>query len=264
MTPLNPPPDDIDRDAIHPDIADDADDGDEYELEPPDASVVSAEDRLAQETIAAAEQTIDIDELYREDERRLEIESIDEWISKFRFQFRVKHLLVATAIVAILLSLRPGTALLLGVLASVGGLLLYLAWKEKEHEAAMEEKRRRLYAQRRAQRAEREHAPDAEPGDVPDAAPVERTEIPLSEKLLSLCSPREALIASFTAAVVLGLLGITFGAAVMATCLGIIAVGGILVQAIGVDMPRMVVLCWWLLLVLYVVVSIILAIVGNV
>lgn len=279
MASSHPPPDDIDRESFYSTESDDPDDGDDYELEPPDEEVLAAEQRRAEEVVASAEQFIDVDELLREDERHLEIEVIDEWIRNFRFQFRVKHLLIATAVVAILVSVAhygAGTVILLAALVLVGGVLTYLAWREKEHEAAMEQRRQQLYAQRRANvgrnllpecpMSDAVHVEPAgesvgEPSD--DAAHAVQPRTSFLQRLLSFCSPQELLIASISAAVLLGLLGTLFGTAVMATCLGIVALIGVAVQALGIDMPRVVALGWWLLLVLYVLVSLLLVVWGS-
>ena len=103
-------------------------------------------------------------------------------------------------------------------------------------------------------------APDLDARDP--EKPIEKR-ISFPQKLLGICSPKELLVASIGAAIVLGLLGTLFGAAVMATLLGVIALVGLAVQAVGIDMPRVVALGWWLLLVLYVVVSILLVAAGS-
>ena len=63
-----PSPDDIDRDRIY--TADVEDDDAELELEPPDAEVLAAEERRAQEAIDATMMSVDIDEIYRDADRR--------------------------------------------------------------------------------------------------------------------------------------------------------------------------------------------------
>lgn len=268
MAASHPPPDDVDREAFYASGSDDPDDGD-YELEPPDEEVLTSERRRAEEMVASVQKSIDVDELMREDQRHLEIEVIDDWIRNFRFRFQVKHMLAATAVLAILISVahyRPGTMMLLVGMAFVGGVLTYLAWKEKEHEAAMDERRRQLYAQRRAQ-VGRNLPPQSAPSDAAQDIPAIDTAPPKSsfvQRLLTFCSPRELLIASVGSAILLALLGGLFGAAVMATCLGIVALVGVVVQALGIDMPRIVALGWWLLLVLYVLMSLLLVVWGSV
>src|SRR5437016_2985549 len=68
-------------------------DEEEYELDLPDPSVVSAEERHAKEVAESVRASIDIDEIYREAERERGAEILEEWIRNFRFRFQVKHLL---------------------------------------------------------------------------------------------------------------------------------------------------------------------------
>jgi hypothetical protein len=60
------------------------------------------------------------------------------------------------------------------------------------------------------------------------------------------------------AAVVLGVLAL-IGPDKMALALGIVALLGLVVQTAGLDPPRMIVLGWWILLVLYLAVGVIAA-----
>jgi hypothetical protein len=148
------------------------------------------------------------------------------------------------------------------VLISVGGLLTYLSWKEKEHEAAMAERRRQQYAKRQAPAGGTpDAAADAAPSVVPTAVGSPR--LSFTQQLFTICTPKELLIAAIAAVVLLTLLGSLLGVAVMATCLGILALLGVVTQAVGVDMPRLVALGWWVLLVLYVLISAILAVSGG-
>lgn len=269
MTHPNSPPDDVNRDAFYATGSEEPDDDADYELEPPDPDVLSSEQRLAAERMAAAARSIDVDELMREDHRRIDLELVDEWMKDIRFQFQIKHMLWATAAVAILVAVAQYSlwaSVLLAVLAAIGGMLIFLSSKEREHEAAVAERRRQQYAKRQA-------PTDKQPNAEPDAdSEVEQSPEPpaivsprptFTQQLFSVCTPKELLIASIAAVVVLALLSSLLGVAVLATCLGILALLGVVIQAIGVDMPRGVALGWWLMLVLYIVISVILAATGG-
>jgi hypothetical protein len=65
----------------------------------------------------------------------------------------------------------------------------------------------------------------------------------------------ELMIAMTTAAVIFGLVQI-LGGEVAATMLGFIALAGLLVHALGYEPPDVVVLGWWMILALYVLLSI--------
>jgi hypothetical protein len=269
MPPSNPPSDDVDRDALYSSDAIEPDDA-HYELEPPDPDVLSSEQRMAAERIAAAARSIDADELLREDVRRLDIEVVDDWMRTLRFQFQIKHMLWATAFVALLVAVGNyswWSSILLGVLITVGGMLTFLSWKEKEHEAVVAERRRQLYAKRDTPAgATADAAPsDATPAEAaqsPEPAAPRSPQPPLVQQLLSFCTPRELLVASIVAVVLLALVGSLLGVATMASCLGILALVGVAIQAVGVEMPRIVTLSWWLMLVLYILLSAILVLTG--
>src|SRR6185295_6163460 len=101
-------PDNLDRDKMY--RADDDDNDVEYEVEPPDPQVQAAAERRLEESIAAVKYHIDIEDIYREHEGR-DAQSLDHLLKdvNFRFQFQVKHLLIGTAILAVLLSLTQAT-----------------------------------------------------------------------------------------------------------------------------------------------------------
>src|SRR4051812_44238277 len=139
------------------------DDDAELELEPPDETIEERQKQLALNAIRAR---IDIDEIYRDADRDRGGEILENWIRNFRFQFQLKHLLIATAVLAIILTLIKlelfWTTLIVGVMLSVGGLYAYLHWEEKKHEIEADRKRQALYARRRAQMAANMGAPLAE------------------------------------------------------------------------------------------------------
>jgi hypothetical protein len=266
-------PEDLDRDNMYSAGSDgDDDDGLEYELEPPDADVLAAEQRRADEAVAEVKKSIDIDEVYREFEGRRDAEIIQGWLKNFRFQFQVKHMLIATGVVAILLTLaRFGMLLSLlvwTVMLGVIGVTLYLQWQEKLRQDEVDRRRRQIYAERRARL--RPRGADDRPADGESALPApaapsvdefdqvrRRAARSTFEFKFSL---RELLISITAAAVLLGLVRLLGGPQYVATLLGFVALVGLVVHALGYEPVGIVAFGWWILLVLYIVLSIVTAI----
>jgi hypothetical protein len=268
-----------DRDEFYLSKADaEDDDGDDYELEPPDAEVVAAEERRGREAIDASRTTIDIDEIYRDAGRQRADEILESWFKdfKFRFRFQVKHLLIATAVLAIVLTLARlqmlGTVAVLLVMFSVAGLFFYLQWQEKKAEDEATRRRHEMYERRRAHfenmksgrtdAAETRVAADSEgiTSARPGAADAAWEEAVSREPFRFRFSLAELMIAMTTAAVVLGLLYLLGTPSNTATLLGFVALVGLVVHALGFEPPSIVVLGWWLILVLYVLLSILAAV----
>ena len=121
-------------------IVDDGDD--EYELEPPDEHVTSQTKARSEEALLKAEQSVDVDQFYRE------LNSVGDWDNlptNFQAKFSILHLLIAITVVAICLGiwqagwLNQGGSAVLVVLTLVGltGTHLYLNWKEKKRQAEL-------------------------------------------------------------------------------------------------------------------------------
>jgi hypothetical protein len=246
-----------------------ADEGDDYELEPPDADVIAGEERRAQEVIEASQATIDIDEIYRDAARQRSDEILENWFrdGKFRFRFQVKHLLIATAVLAIVLTLAKwqvlGTVAVITVMLSVAAVYFYFQWQERKAEDQAARRREEMYARRRAQMHK-----VAGGGPAAPAAAAARTdptpaidddvwqEARTSEKFRFQFSVGQMMAAMTTAALIFGLVRLLGGAENAATVLGFIALLGLFVQGVGFRPPSVVVLGWWLILVLYVLLSI--------
>lgn len=133
------------------------DDGEDYELEPPDAEVIAAEAERGREAIEASRANINIDEIYRDAGRQRSEEILENWFKdfQFKFRFRIKHLLIAAAALAIILTLWRfgllGTAIVLLMMISVFGLYSYFSWQEQRAEDEATRRREEMYARRRAQ-----------------------------------------------------------------------------------------------------------------
>lgn len=264
-----PPTDDLDRDRFYTRDADV--DGDEYELEGPDPAVLAAEKRRAEEVVASTKRSIDIDEIYREADRSPSSELLENWFRNFdfRFRFQVKHLLIATAVLSILLTLWQlewlGTALVLLVMGGVIGSYLYLQWKDKQHQDAAAERRRRLYAERRDAQENAGAAIDTAIAPATTAAaPLPANEVDEAwqkamheQRFRFQFSLKQLLAVMVCAAVVMGMVRILGGPQETASILGMIALVGLVVHAAGFDPPAVVALGWWLLLLMYVVLSIV-------
>ncbi len=144
--------DELDRQSFYRGEAPDATDEDEYELEPPDEEIIAGEKRRAAAAVEEASMAVDVDALYREN-TSVTMDEIESHLREmqFKFQFGVKHLLIAMTVVA--LAFIVGRFLLGGflpllivltftVLASAYGFIL---WKENERRKEWEAKRDELY-----------------------------------------------------------------------------------------------------------------------
>jgi hypothetical protein len=269
--------DDLERDKFYTEPP--AADEDEYELEEPDPAVDEARKQAILQSI---ERRIDLDEVYRESERNRGSEILEGWLrnlSSFRWQFRIKHLLILTAVVAIALTLVRlhlfWPALIVGIMLSVAGLYFYLNLQDRKQQAEADRKREELYAKRRAQfgPAATGHVvggPVTEPSSAVEQFPQLPNE---TDRIWQEAAEREAFRFQFSlrelilvmtiAAVVLGMMQWLGGPAGMATVLGLAALVGLFVFAMGYEPPQVVVFVWWIMLVFYILVSFFAAVWGG-
>jgi hypothetical protein len=152
------------------------------------------------------------------------------------------------------------------MMVSVAGLYLYLQWQEKKQRDEADRRRQEMYARRRAP-LEKQGGPATDSGDdvksepitAPPALPNETDQVwqesMAQEKLRIHFSLREMMLAMTAAAMILGLVHALGGAANAATLLGFVALIGLVVHALGFEPPEIFVLGWWLMLVLYVLLS---------
>lgn len=245
---------------------------DEYELEPLDPAVVSAEKRHAKEVVEQVRASIDIDEVYREAERNRGTEILENWARNFKYRFHIKHLLIATAVLVIAIALAKLGYLVFAVtilvIGSITGLYFYLNWQERKQQAEAYEKRQELYAQRR----KRLQAKGGESVDDEPLEPIELTPPPVSsspseaadmweespapEPMRIRFSLRSLMIAMTVAAVSLGMIHYLGGPGPTATILGLIAFAGLVIVALGFEPAQALILGWWFILLLYVVLTI--------
>jgi hypothetical protein len=243
----------------------DDEDGD-YELEPVDPEVIAAEQRRAAEAIDAHRTAIDVNEVYRDVDANRDSEILQELVGRlrnFRFQFQIKHLLIATAVAAVLLTLhklgiRLVTFFALLIMGGVAGLTIYLKWEENKRQEEADRRRQKMYAARRAHQARLSGQAVVEEADdeLPPPDPPEQTkQLAAARQFQFKFSLQQLLLAITCAAVLLGLITALGGEFNAATLCGLVALFGLAVPAFGYRPPEIVVFGWWALLVLYVVLS---------
>jgi hypothetical protein len=264
--------DDRERDPLKSSTSDPADESEEYEVEPPDPQILAAHERHAQQTMESTRMAIDIDEIYRDVEHDRGREILEGWFRNLPRRFQIKHLLIATAVLAILLTLAKlglMVIVVIGAMLSIAGVFLYLQWQERKQQEAANQRRQEMYARRRAQLGEAHPAETnapavAEPAEQPpEPSPAATNEI--DEAFQKARRSREfhfrftlqQLLAAITgAAILFGLVHLLGGPSPAASLLGLVALLGLVVHALGFEPPEVVVLGWWLILVMYVALSI--------
>lgn len=260
------PPDDLDRDKLYSADAVDDDDDDDLELEPVDPEVIAAEERRAAAAINAHRTTIDVNEVYRDVDANRDsavLHDLAERLRNYRFQFQIKHLLIATAVAAIVLTLhklgmRFFTMFALLVMGGVAGLTIYLKWEENKRQEEADRRRQKMYAERRAHQARLSSQVVEEEVDdeAPAAAAVQAATPPTpAQQLQFRFSLQQLLLAITCAAVLLGLTAMLGGTSNAATLCGLVALAGLAVPALGYRPPEIVIFGWWVLLAIYVVLS---------
>lgn len=218
--------------------ADDADDF-EYEIEPPDADVVLAAQRRAEEDLATAERVIDVDAVYRDLDNR---EGRDGAWEPGDLRFSLKHLLIGTTAVGVLLGIWSAGLLsgqlfacFIGVsLVTLGGIHAFLDWRERRRREA-------LVAQRRYELARARGDFD---GDAPPAFAADFADLRQELREFLRFGVRELLIATAVAALLLVLVRLV-GVGGAAALVGLVALGGLALQAMDYELHRGVVVAWW-------------------
>jgi hypothetical protein len=242
------------------------DDGQDYELEPPDAEVLAAEGRRAKETMIESSLAVDVDEFYRELDSRHDIAFGRKTGDAKRFQFQIKHLLILTAVVAVVLTIVKLTGfsamLMLVVLIVVGCVVAYMDFQQQrrwvEAQRRFEEKceRQRKFLESRFRPMQNRGGPATIYDDVPFGGSLpEAPSAPPRTQFRFQFSMWQLLAAMTFAAVVLGFVRVVGGPNNAATLLGFVALGGLLAHALGAEPPAIVVLGWWLTLAMYVLMS---------
>jgi hypothetical protein len=221
------------------------DDDDEYELElePVDPEILAMERQRAAQRVESAASKIDVDELYGDTGGYSDLDV--DWSQLKQFRFTTRHLLISTAFLAILLTLfrlfqTTRTIVIVAAVALSAGWIWALRLERKQ-ELERERRRAEFFGE----------APPPIPADESaEAAPAG----PRAEFRFAF-SIKELFITTAAAAVVLTLVQ-WVGAEALSLTLGAVALIGLVVNAMGFDPPRHVVLGWWLLLVMYLLVGV--------
>ncbi|HEY4234196.1 MAG TPA: hypothetical protein VGM76_12265, partial [Lacipirellulaceae bacterium] len=252
----------------------DDEDGSELELEPIDVEILAAAKRRAEDAVVAATRAIDIDKIYKDIEPSRELKLPAELLKDFRFQFQVKHLLYATAGVAILLTLLKalhvqgvGDALVIVLMMSIFAATAYFQWQDRRRLAEADRRRQEMYAARREQFGHRSGQAAGGTSDVAGTAARKLT--PEDFQRVSVTPPTAGrtplrmrlsvgqwLAAGACAAILIWIVYAVGGPQNGAMLFGMMALAGLVVHAFGYDPPEVVAFAWWLMLVLYIVLGI--------
>jgi len=234
---------------------DDAEDDFELELEPVDPEIEEHKRRRAIQKTRAAEDSVDLDQLYEETNPGEPADPID--LEKFKkFRFSIQHLLIATALLSIVMTvgqLTSGcTAVTITIAATVAAGWWYVLRQERQQRAQKEAEFAEFKARITTQRAQEDGQPASPPAAIEDLI----TETAPSPKFDFAFSLKEMFGAFTFAAVMFGLIEVVGGPHNAAMLLGLVALSGLVLNVAGLDPPRIVVLGWWLLLMLYLFVSV--------
>ncbi len=233
---------------------------DEYELEPVDPEILEHERKRAEFKTRKAEASVDIDEVFRQTELAAPI-----GLEDFKhFRFTTRHLLIATALLSVVMTLCLTMGSCMGLFVSGGATIAGGWWfvhqRERRHAEKMEQQRRETEARMAAERAAedgqaRESVPLPASLEIDTAWDVANDEPPSFDFSFSL---KEFFGAFTTAAVILALVKLT-GPQTMALVLGLTALLGLVLHATGFDPPRVIILGWWILLLMYLLVGLFVA-----
>ncbi len=236
-------------------LTDDPDDNDdELELEPIDPEIFTHQQKHIERQSREAEASVDIDQLHRAAEKSepLDLEELEN------FRFTTRHLLIVTALLSIVLTLCEitgyCTGLFLSVVLAIAGGYYFVHHREQRHAKEMDRRRRELEQQFAARRAGEEGKPlENSMGTISVDADAAWGAANREASTLRFSFSLKEFSGAFTvAAVVLALLSwITPGQ--LALMLGLTALLGLIVHGVGYDPPRVIILGWWLLLVLYLI-----------
>ncbi len=230
----------------------DPDDDFEYEVEPVDEELIAREKARARQEVIKAEAAVDVDAVYRELDGR---DQFDAAFEKFRAKFSLKSLLITMTVVAVVLGiggsgLFNGTTFAGFIFVSLIGLGLAHAWlnfEERKRRAAVLARRDRQV--RRAEHlANHPDVPYEEEDDEPDPAGNPFTEFVGSLTTVPRFSIAELMISTTVASFVLVLLMFAGNSLRAAVALGFVTVAGFALQAADVQVPRPLILAWWLTL----------------
>lgn len=226
------------------------DDDDELELEPVDPEVLAHERARAQAKTDEAIRRVKFDDIYEEpdDDPLIDRQAVQQ------FRFQTKHLLMLTAVLAVVLALFQSVDHACTAISILAVVLLAGGWGYVwRRERMLRARKERMRAEFEAGRA---------PVDAPLSALPEEIR-PLEPQFRFAFSTQQLLFTVTGAAVAMGLLTLVSDKAVVAMLLGFIAILGLVIHAIGIELPPIVVLAWWLLLAFYLLLGLWIALFGD-
>ena len=237
------------------------DDDYEFELEGVDPEILEharqRADRQVQETEARAARLETFDSPSEADTL-----SLDDFKG---FRFTTRHLLIATAVLAVFMSvvkLGGGcNGLFLAGLTAVAYGWWFVLRKERRERLERERRRLEIDARLAASRKNAQGEPVAATVRMAGLEPAEVEPAPEKPALSFSFSLKQILWAFAVAAVVLTV-SMLLGPDTASVILGLIAVIGLAIHVMGFELPGIIVFGWWILLVLYVLMSL-WAIVGS-
>lgn len=210
-----------------------SDDDDELELEPVDPEILAVGRQRAAERTEAAVDRIDVDELYGDTGRYSDLTVDLSQLKKFRFT--VRTLMGLTAVAALVLTLfrlmRPLAAGSTIAAVALAGGWFWVARLERRRAAERERRRAEFFGETAAVAAE------------PPARAVRPP--------LKLAFSIQELMIGLTAATVSMALLTWIGPGALSFACGMIALGGLVAYAAGIDPPPRLALLWWLALIVY-------------
>ena len=225
-------------------------DDDELELEPVDPAILAHERARAASKTDDAFKKVEFDEIY-EDPGADPLIDVDA-LRQFRFQ--IKHLLMLTAGLALVMTLFQLVANPCSGVAILMVVFLVAGWSYViRRERLLRERKERMRAEFEAGRMPSDVALPALPDEV--TPPVRDFYFQFSTKQL--------LLTLTGAALAMGLLTLIPNKGTVALILGVIAIVGLIVHAVGFEPPAIVVLAWWLLLVCYLALGVWIAMFGD-
>lgn len=222
------------------------DDDFEYEVEPADVEVTAHQARQAREELKRAERAIDVDAIYRELNRQ---DDFDAAVGALKARFSIRNLLIATTVVALVLGLGfsglfNGATFATFICLSLIGLGAAHAWLGYQ-----ESKRRAELVAHREEELRQARRVAGVDDDEDDDATAPRRSIPSPAEVLReyfRFGLGEFMIACAAASVVIVLLYFMGSTPKRAAALGAVAITGLALQAAEVNVPRPLVLAFWL------------------
>lgn len=209
---------------------------DELELEPIDSEILAQERARGKRKTDYAQAAVNED-LIRQAEELNDPISMEE-LKKLRFTTR--HLMMVTGLLSLVMTFSLlwgfGLGMFVAAMCALAAGWFFTMMRERHQQQAVDQLRHQLA-----------EGPQREAGDDQ----TERVEPPVKPMELDFSFSRKQLLIAFSVAAILLALVSLLGAGTLSIVLGMVALGGLIAQAVGVEAPPTVVLGWWILLVLY-------------